>query len=433
MVVIFIFPGTTDAFWLNGPTVGPIWTICDGGKVVYKDWSCVEIDLSDYVNQIVQIEFRNRDCTAGAHFGYTYLDNLCLKCPCSILTGEAWYDQNGDGIFQQIENGINGLNIELVDVMTGQVVSTTHTITKPGTSSDDGYYEFPCVKPGMYFVRFDSIPGFTTSTPFQGGNAETDSDITGTYGPYTTYKITVAIGDTINNIDGGYKDSTSVNMGHLTIAGLIISETTKAMLPSRVNLATVNNSNYKTEWSHYSGNYAFSDLTAGQDYRISVENNESPLQGVSTRDIVLIQKHILGIKYLDSPYKIIAADVNSSQSITASDLAEIRKLILGVIETFPKNKSWRFIPKNYVFKNPTYPFPFEENILHSKMENNKMNTDFYAVKIGDVSGNALGIVNTITRSIKNVQLIFEKASYKKNEEISVRSGYRKATCYLEFK
>ena len=355
----------------------------------------------------------------------TFIDgSTCIKtetknCPCAFITGEAWYDANGDGIYQQIENGINGMLIQLVDAMTGKTVSTMETITRPGTSSDDGYYEFPCVKPGMYYIRFDSLAGFTTSTPFQGGNAETDSDITGTYDPYTTYKITVMNGDTINNIDGGYKDSTSVNIGHLTIAGLIITEATKAMLPSRVNLATVNNSNYKTEWSHYSGNYAFSDLTAGQDYRISVENNESPLQGVSTRDIVLIQKHILGIKYLDSPYKIIAADVNSSQSITASDLAEIRKLILGVIETFPKNKSWRFVPKNYVFKNPAYPFPFEENILHSKMENNKMNTDFYAVKIGDVSGNALGLVNTTTRSIKNVQLIFEKASYKKNEEISV--------------
>ena len=48
-----------------------------------------------------------------------------------------------------------------------------------------------------------------------------------------------------------------------------------------------------------------------------------------------------------------------------------------------------------------------------------MNTDFYAVKIGDVSGNALGLVNTTIRSVKNVQLIFEKTSYKKNEEISV--------------
>ncbi len=342
-----------------------------------------------------------------------------LYCPCAVITGEAWYDANGDGIYQQIENGINGMLIQLVDAMTGKTVSTMETITRPGTSSDDGYYEFPCVKPGMYYIRFDSLAGFTTSTPFQGGNTETDSDITGTYGSYTTYKITVMNGDTINNIDGGYKDSTSVAIGHLTIAGLIITETTKAMLPSQVNLATINNSNYKTEWSHYSGNYAFSDLTAGQDYRISVENNDAPLQGVSTRDIVLIQKHILGIKYLDSPYKIIAADVNSSQSITASDLAEIRKLILGVIETIPKNKSWRFVPKNYVFKNPAYPFPFEENILHSKMENNKMNTDFYAVKIGDVSGNALGLVNTTIRSVKNIQLIFEKASYEKNEEISV--------------
>ncbi len=343
-----------------------------------------------------------------------------LYCPCAVITGEAWYDANGDGIYQQIENGINGMLIQLVDAMTGKTVSTMETITRPGTSSDDGYYEFPCVKPGMYYIRFDSLAGFTTSTPFQGGNAETDSDITGTYGPYTTYKITVMNGDTINNIDGGYKDSSLISSAQLTIAGLITVGPNKAMLSSKVLLSTATNPFYRSTWSHYSGNYAFYDLTSGQDYRISIENDEVPLEGVTTMDIILIQKHILGIKSLDSPYKIIAADVNNSQSITASDIAEIRKLILGVIESFPKNKSWRFVPKNYVFKNNSSPFPFEEHLLHSKMENSKMNSDFYAIKIGDVSGNALGLVNSTIRSVKDLKLIFEKENYKKNEEISIK-------------
>lgn len=52
----------------------------------------------------------------------------------------------------------------------------------------------------------------------------------------------------------------------------------------------------------------------------------------------MIQKHILGIQTLTSPYKIIAADVNNSQAITAKDISDIRKVILGVTNEFP-NKS----------------------------------------------------------------------------------------------
>ncbi|MBK6824382.1 MAG: T9SS type A sorting domain-containing protein [Saprospiraceae bacterium] len=342
-----------------------------------------------------------------------------LHCPCAVITGEAWYDQNGDGIAQQTENGINGMQILLVDAMSGKIVSSTETTTRPRTASDDGYYEFPCVLPGMYYVQFDSLHRYTTSSPYQGGDPATDSDITGTYGLYTTYKITVQNGDTVRYIDGGYKDTSLVSSGHLTIAGHITAGPNKAMLSSKVLLSTSTNPFYRSAWSHYSGNYAFADLIPGQDYSISAEYDEDHLKGVSTLDVLLIQKHILGIKALDSPYKLIAADVTNSQSITAADLTEIRRLILGVTDKFPKNKSWRFIPKNYSFKNPSAPFPFQESILHSKMTDNKMSSDFYAVKIGDVNGNALELDKNLSRSSANLKLTLEKSNYLNNQDIII--------------
>ncbi|MBP7822125.1 MAG: HYR domain-containing protein, partial [Saprospiraceae bacterium] len=137
------------------------------------------------------------------------------------------------------------------------------------------------------------------------------------------------------------------------------------------------------------GNYSFNDLTKGGSYRIKSTYNEDPLNGVSTQDIVLIQKHILGQQLLDSPYKYIAADANNSGSISAADISEIRKLILGIIPKFNQNESWRFIPKGYVFQNKNKPFPFEEEILHQNITTNCLNDDFYAVKIGDINGNVI--------------------------------------------
>lgn len=114
-------------------------------------------------------------------------------------------------------------------------------------------------------------------------------------------------------------------------------------------------------------------------------------ENISTFDIILITKHILGVQALNSPYKMIAADINNSQSITSLDVIQLRKLILGVETRFPKNKSWRFIDKNFVFPQPEHPWltPFPETLrMNADTLRHKINADFVAVKIGDVSTNA---------------------------------------------
>lgn len=53
-------------------TTGPI--------VKYKMWSCVTVDLSSQIGKEIEIEFFNRDCLLGAHWGYSYIDNICVGC-----------------------------------------------------------------------------------------------------------------------------------------------------------------------------------------------------------------------------------------------------------------------------------------------------------------------------------------------------------------
>src|SRR5690606_38908605 len=66
------------------------------------------------------------------------------------------------------------------------------------------------------------------------------------------------------------------------------------------------------------------------NYSILPVKDDNPLNGVTTFDLVLISKHILGSEPLNSPYKMIAADANKSGSITTFDIVEFRKLILGI-------------------------------------------------------------------------------------------------------
>lgn len=59
--------------------------------VLYRPWSCAQIDLSSRVNQTVTIEFITGDCAGGWHWGYAYIDRLCTSCAGSP-TGYLSYD-----------------------------------------------------------------------------------------------------------------------------------------------------------------------------------------------------------------------------------------------------------------------------------------------------------------------------------------------------
>src|SRR5205085_7029969 len=110
------------------------------------------------------------------------------------------------------------------------------------------------------------------------------------------------------------------------------------------------------------GKFIFSNVPVPAQYTISAERNDAPRNGVSTLDLVQIQKHLLGIQLLSSPYDLIAADANNSQTVSAIDLVELRKLILGIYTELPNNKSWRFVDKSFQFADPSHPWPFAETI-----------------------------------------------------------------------
>jgi hypothetical protein len=101
-----------------------------------------------------------------------------------------------------------------------------------------------------------------------------------------------------------------------------------------------------------------------------------PLNGVSTFDMLLISKHILGNIPLSTPYKIIAADVNKSGTVTTYDIVETRKLILGIYNSFPGNTSWRFV-------NAAQTFPVLNNPFTAQLQETIVSTasNFYATPL----------------------------------------------------
>ena len=134
------------------------------------------------------------------------------------------------------------------------------------------------------------------------------------------------------------------------------------------------------------GFYHF-ELPMEESYTVTPQKNHIPLNGVSTFDLVLMTKHILGVQPFDNPYQWIAADVNQSKTVTAFDLVQLRKLILAIDTEFTNNTSWRFVEANYDFTsdNPlTEDFPEQAHISNLSSD---MVMNFVAIKIGDVNGN----------------------------------------------
>jgi hypothetical protein len=133
----------------------------------------------------------------------------------------------------------------------------------------------------------------------------------------------------------------------------------------------------------------------GQRYSIVPKRMDDARNGVSTLDLVRIQKHLLGKELFDSPYQYIAADANNNEQISAIDLIEIRKLILGIYTSYPSNESWRFVDKNYQMANPQSPWPFDDVINIQYDGQSVYNQDFIAIKVGDVNNTAKANANHV--------------------------------------
>jgi hypothetical protein len=173
----------------------------------------------------------------------------------------------------------------------------------------------------------------------------------------------------------------------ISVAGLLVDELDNGLEDATVELSSGNMVQTTTDAT---GLFEFNSLIEGEDYSITPGHNLDHDNGVSTYDVVLIVKHILGVELLDSPYKIIAADANNSGSVSTLDVVDIRKVILQIEPEFPSNTSWRFVDASYAFPDEQNPFNpgFPEVINYNDIVVSQLNTDFIAVKTGDVNNTA---------------------------------------------
>ncbi|MFK8007164.1 MAG: PKD domain-containing protein [Saprospiraceae bacterium] len=190
--------------------------------------------------------------------------------------------------------------------------------------------------------------------------------------------------------------------------GVIISGNIKTEFGTPIQdieIFNTTNNNTFTGTTNLNGNYETTPFPIGNSLTIEPHKDVNYVNGVTSFDLATIQQHIVGNELLDSPYKLIAADVDHSNSISSFDLFLAQQVIVANIDTFPNNESWRFVPADFVFPDPTNPLgnPFPEAIDLSSVTSNTTDQDFIAIKVGDVNGTALpnftgGGTSGVTRS-----------------------------------
>ena len=118
-----------------------------------------------------------------------------------------WVDNNGNGIQDNGEPGMNDVVVKLYDENVNLI---NETITGNDDDGEPGYYTFENITAGDYFIAFELPEGYLPTAAFRGGNSSSDSDITGMIMPGSSNIFTVGTGVFSDDIDCGIYRPSSV-------------------------------------------------------------------------------------------------------------------------------------------------------------------------------------------------------------------------------
>lgn len=175
-----------------------------------------------------------------------------------------------------------------------------------------------------------------------------------------------------------------------TVSGRVLN---KFSVPATNVELTLTGTNFnQTVTADSEGNYTFAEVPVNQEFTLEAIKEDDFLNGVSTFDMVVMNKHILGLTIFETPDQYIAMDANQSGSNTAFDLVQLRQLVLGITTELPNNSSWRIVATADLENADFSQGGFENTV--STFQNFTTGTtpitiNFTAIKIGDANGNSI--------------------------------------------
>ncbi|GAA5221487.1 dockerin type I domain-containing protein [Membranihabitans marinus] len=157
------------------------------------------------------------------------------------------------------------------------------------------------------------------------------------------------------------------------IFGNIITEKGKSIADVKVEASTSKGITMETSTDDQ-GYYSFF-APDSQAVTLVPSKNINHGNGITTIDVITIQRYLLGKLEFNSRYEKIAADVDNDGSITGLDVLATRRMVLNPFGRFANNSSWRFFVNDNTMR--------ESMLYHVASKEEKI--DFIGVKIGDVN------------------------------------------------
>jgi len=210
-----------------------------------------------------------------ASMGSFCLENVAFITPepCEVfnsLGDFVWLDNNGNGLQDTGEAGIEGVQVTLFNADTNGSITSTST-------DENGFYLFDNLPDGNYFVVFGEVDDFNRTTANEGNDAN-DSDA-GQNGQ--TESVNLTGGESDLTFDAGYYQP--VTIGDFIWLDLDgdgeLDEEEEGLSGITVTLLDENGNVVATTTTNNNGNYTFNNLPPGT-YTVSVPaigpNGETP-------------------------------------------------------------------------------------------------------------------------------------------------------------
>jgi len=229
--------------------------------------------------------------------------------------------------------------------------------------------------------------------------------------------------------------SCSSELGNLkVIAGTVLPCASEVL--EDVQILIDNDSETKQVFVDEHGDYSNLGNLPDSHINITAHKDDDHLKGVSTLDLLMIQRHLLGLDNFENPLQYIAADMNYDRKVSVTDLRELRKLILGIYSELPSNYSYRFLSKKEVQKENAEPWEIPENIEIQILSDHILDADFVPVKIGDVSNQNMeylsGAITSKNEKSESLYIVKQQSSKDSHYSLIFNLGHQMSVNGLHF-
>ncbi len=135
---------------------------------------------------------------------------LANSSPSAFLGNRVFADNNGNGIQDDGDLGIDGVLVKLTGAGSDGSFGTADDLQLEGTTGNGGYFGFSSLEAGLYKLEFSNIPAGLRFSPLdQGGDGTRDSDVNPETG--STFAITLQAGEQNKFTDAGLIPSGTSN------------------------------------------------------------------------------------------------------------------------------------------------------------------------------------------------------------------------------